>query len=75
MGQEGYEGTYNPTILEHPTLMEVRNVAGPAPVTGKKWVMINLDTGELKWYKSKRRYSSGGYSFGRRGMSYRGRYY
>ena len=64
----GYEGAYMPLIVGEGTLNECRNLAGPPPVMGKKWVMINLDTGEFKWYTSRRRRYGGG----RRRYPYRG---
>lgn len=66
---EGMEGRYQPMMIDQGALMELRDVAGPPPVQGKKWVMINLDTGELKWYRAARRRSYGG------GGGYRSRGY
>ena len=65
---EGYEGSWEPKNIDDGALSELRNVAGPAPTQGKKWVMVNLATGELKWYQSSRRRSTGGYrrSYSRR---------
>lgn len=58
MADEGMLGQYNPMIIDPGSLMDLRKIAGPPPFVGKKWVMVNLDTGELKWYRStKRRYS------------------
>ena len=65
---EGMEGRYNPLKIDDGALSELRDVAGPAPVTGKHWVMVDLDTGILKWYQSSKKRSFGGY------RSYRRRY-
>ena len=51
----GYEGAYRPLIVGTGTLNELRNLAGPPPFPGKKWVLVNLDTGEFKWYRTMRR--------------------
>lgn len=51
----GFSGAYTPLLVGAGTLNELRNLAGPAPTPGKKWVMCNLDTGEFKWYTSRRR--------------------
>jgi len=50
----GYGGSYVPLQVGEGTLNELRNLAGPAPADGKKWVMVNLATGEFKWYTARR---------------------
>jgi len=60
----GFAGSYSPNIIGEGSLNELRNLAGPAPADGKHWVMVDLKTGELKWYK--RRASRGGSSPRRR---------
>jgi len=63
----GYGGAYAPKVVGSSTLNECRDLAGPAPAEGKKWVMINLDSGQFKWYQSARRsFSSRRRSYGRR---------
>jgi len=53
----GAEGWYNPVVLVGHPLNELRNVAGQPPHPNKKWVMVNLFDGEVKWYQSRRRRS------------------
>ncbi len=67
MADEGFEGMYHPLVIDAGSLMDLQKIAGPPPVTGKHWVMVDLNTGQLKWYQSKRR-RYGGYrrSYGRR---------
>jgi hypothetical protein len=67
----GYGGSYAPKVVGSVTLNECRDLAGPAPAEGKKWVMINLDNGQFKWYQASRRRSYGG---GYRRRSSRSRY-
>jgi len=56
---EGNEGRFQPTIIDGGALSELRDVAGPPPIDGKHWVMVDLMTGQLKWYKSiRKRYSN-----------------
>lgn len=64
MADIGLEGTYMPMVCEAGTLMDLRKLAGPPPALGKKWFMINLATGEVKWYTSARRKTN--YRKGRR---------
>lgn len=66
MADVGYGGAYVPLIVGESTLNECRNLAGPSPTPGKKWIMMNLDTGELKWYTGARRRTFGGAGFNRR---------
>lgn len=63
MADQGYQGEYSPTIIDKGSLVDLRKIAGPAPVTGKHWVMVDLDTGVLKWYQSRKR-SFGGFRRG-----------
>ena len=61
MADEGYAGEYSPRIIDKGSLVDLRKIAGPSPALGKKWVMVNLDTGELKWYQARKRsYGYGG---------------
>lgn len=60
MADIGYEGQYMPMVVPSGSLNELQKLAGPPPALGKKWFMVNLSTGECKWYQSQRR-SSGGY--------------
>ncbi len=46
----GWAGAYVPMIVGEGTLNELRNLAGPPQTPGAKWVMIDLQTGEFKWY-------------------------
>ncbi len=58
---EGYEGSYQVLKVSEGTLKECRDLAGPPSVEGKHWVMVDLNTGQFKWYqKSKKRWSGGG---------------
>lgn len=57
----GYAGAYRPLVVGEGTLNELQNLAGPPPFLGKKWVMVNLSTGEMKWYQSSRKRSYRGY--------------
>lgn len=66
---EGAPGSYAPLKIDQGALLELRDVAGMPPVMGKHWVMVDLDTGQLKWYQSKRRSYGGGGGYRRR--SYR----
>ena len=61
----GYGGSYAPKVVGTSTLNECRDLAGPAPAEGKKWVMINLDSGQFKWYQSSAR-RGGPYRYSRR---------
>lgn len=59
----GWAGAYTPMIVGEGTLNELRNLAGPPQTPGAKWVMVDLMTGEFKWYVANR--SSGKRSYGR----------
>lgn len=61
MGNDvGYQGSYQPMVLGEGSLNEMRNLLGPPPAEGKKWGMVNLFTGEVKWYQASRRRRSYG---------------
>jgi len=51
----GWGGMYQPQVVSPGALAELRDLAGPAPAEGKKWYMVNLFSGECKWYQSARR--------------------
>lgn len=57
MADIGYEGTYMPMVLNAGALNDLRKMAGPPPSIGKKWFMVNLATGECKWYQASKRRS------------------
>lgn len=61
MADVGNVGSYVPSVVGEGTLNELRDLAGPAPSLGKKHVIVNLDTGEMKWYQAPRRRFYGGY--------------
>ncbi len=65
----GWAGSFVPMIVGEGTLNELRNLAGPPQYPGQKFVMVNLVTGEFKWYQA----SKGGYSGGGRSRRRRGR--
>lgn len=76
MGDDvGYTGAYSPMVVGEGTLNELRNLAGPAPVQGKHWVMVDLKNGEFKWYQSTKRRGGnrGGYGRAPWGPNYGGR--
>lgn len=54
MGDEGWGGQWQEMKVEAETLENLRDLAGPAPSPGKKWVMVDLSTGEFKWYTAGR---------------------
>ncbi len=61
-GDVGWAGAYTPMIVGEGTLNELRNLAGPPQTPGAKWVMVDLMTGEFKWFQStgrKRSYGRG----------------
>ncbi len=47
----GWAGAYVPMVVGDSTLGELRNFAGPPQYPGQKWIMVNLQDGEFKWYK------------------------
>jgi len=49
-GDVGWAGAFVPMIVGEGTLNELRNLAGPPQKPGQKWVMIDLETGQFKWY-------------------------
>ncbi len=61
---EGFEGAYAPAVVSEGALHELRDLAGAPPAVGKHWIMIDLDTGKLKWYQAVRRRFGGGRRWG-----------
>lgn len=57
----GWAGAFTPLVVGEGALNELRNLAGPPQTPGAKWVMVDLMTGEFKWYVA----SSGRKSYGR----------
>ncbi len=55
----GWAGAFVPLIVGEGTLNELRNLAGPPQHPGQKWCMVDLETGQFKWYTAGRRSSSG----------------
>ena len=55
MAEKGARGRWEPMVIDQGALLELRDVAGEPPFLGKKWVIVNLMTGELKWYTSAKR--------------------
>lgn len=51
-GDVGWAGAFVPMIVGEGTLNELRNLAGPPQTPGQRWVLIDLVTGEFKWYQS-----------------------
>jgi len=49
----GYGGSFVPQLVGESTLNELRNMAGPPPTPGKRWYMVDLVTGEGKWYQAR----------------------
>lgn len=49
-GDRGWGGTFVPMIVDESTLKELRDLAGPPATPGQKWVMVDLETGQFKWY-------------------------
>jgi len=62
-GDVGWAGAYTPMVVSTNGLEELRNLAGPPQYPGAKWVMVDLASGEFKWYSSQ----SKGRSNARRG--------
>ncbi len=50
----GWAGAFVPMIVGEDTLNELRNLAGPPQHPGQKWIMIDLENGQFKWYTSGR---------------------
>lgn len=50
---KGWGGSWTPMTVNADTLENLRDLAGPAPSPGKKWVMVNLADGEFKWFVSR----------------------
>lgn len=50
----GWAGAFVPMVVGEGTLNELRNLAGPPAYPGQKMVMVNLLTGEFKWYTANR---------------------
>ncbi len=55
----GWVGSFVPMIVGEGTINELRNLAGPPQHPGQRWIMVDLVTGEFKWYTSGRGRSSG----------------
>lgn len=49
----GWQGAFVPMIVGTDTLNELRNFAGPPQRPGQKWIMVDLETGQFKWYSVK----------------------
>ncbi len=58
-GDVGWVGSFVPMIVGEGTLNELRNLAGPPQHPGQRWIMVDLVTGEFKWYTSGRGSSRG----------------
>ncbi len=54
----GWAGAFTPMIVSAGTLNELRNLAGMPTYPGQKMFMVDLVTGQAKWYTARR--SSGG---------------
>jgi len=50
----GWVGSFVPMIVGEGTINELRNLAGPPQHPGQRWIMVDLVTGEFKWYTSGR---------------------
>ena len=63
----GYGGSFVPQLLDIKTLELLRDVMGPAPEQGSKWMMVDLETGKYNWYKrtTRRSYGSRGRRYGK----------
>lgn len=55
----GWAGSFVPMVVGESTLLELRDLAGPPPVPGQSWVLVDLKTGEFKWYQSRTRTNRG----------------
>ncbi len=47
----GWAGAFTPLIVSAETLSELRNLAGMPRYPGQKSFMVDLVTGECKWYQ------------------------
>lgn len=52
---EGWGGAYKTPMVNSDALHHLRDMAGPPPSPGKKWFMVDLFSGECKWYTSRSR--------------------
>ncbi len=59
-GDIGWAGAFTPMIVSESTLMELRNLAGMPRYPGQKMFMVDLVTGQAKWYQAQRRSYGGG---------------
>lgn len=50
-GDIGWAGAFTPLICSAETLSELRNLAGMPKSPGMKTFMVDLVTGECKWYQ------------------------
>ncbi len=50
----GWAGAFTPLIVSAETLSELRNLAGMPKYPGQKTFMVDLVTGECKWYQRSR---------------------
>lgn len=66
----GYGGAFTPQIVSAEVLEIMRNIMGPAPEQGSKWMMLDLETGKYNWYQAKKR----GRSYARQSYGRRRRY-
>lgn len=48
----GWAGAFTPMIVSEATLAELRNLAGMPRYPGQKMFMVDLVTGQAKWYQS-----------------------
>ncbi len=65
----GWAGAFTPMVVSEATLAELRNLAGMPTYPGQKMFMVDLVTGQAKWYARSRGSSYGGSR--RRGRSRR----
>jgi hypothetical protein len=57
MADLGYPGAYTKKEMNGEDLGRVRDMLGEPTYDGQKWGMINLFTGDLKWYKATKRFT------------------
>jgi len=50
----GWAGAFTPLIVSAESLAELRNLAGMPKYPGQKTFMVDLVTGECKWYQKAR---------------------